>query len=195
LWNFDILGGVYFAMSMTRRLLLAASPLLAACMAQTPPVPNIEAQRAAMKKLDFLLGKWTGEARVLRGAGEPVEMIQTEEAQYKLDGLVLLIEGVGRTKSDGKPALRALGMITYDDESATYRFRAFNDGRFLETEVKLVDGGKAIAWGFVFGQIKTNSVLRINEKGEWTELGEISIGSQAPRKFMELTVRRQNVQP
>ena len=182
-------------MSTTTRLLLAATALLVPCIAQTPRPPNIEAQRAAMKKLEFLIGMWTGEARVLRGPGEPVEMIQTEEAQYKLDGLVLLIEGVGRTKSDGKPALQALGMITYDDVSETYRFRAFNDGRFLETELKLLESGKAIGWGFTFGQIKTSSVLRINEKGEWTEVGEMTIGSQAPRKFMELTVRRRNMQP
>ena len=148
-----------------------------------------------MKKLDFLIGKWNGEARVLRGPGEPVEMIQTEEAQYKLDGLVLLIEGIGRAKSDGKPALQALGMITYDDVSETYRFRAFNDGRFLETELKLVDGGQAIAWGFIFGKIKTNVFRCLGRCRKWTELGEMTIGSQAARKFMELTVRRQNVQP
>lgn len=175
----------------TSRLLLAAA-LSVGCIAQTPRAPNLEAQRAAMKKLEFLIGKWAGEARVLRGPGEPVEMIQTEEAQYKLDGLVLLIEGNGRAKSDGKAVLQALGMVTYDDQSETYHLRAFNDGRFLETEVKLLDGGKGIAWGFALGEIKTSSVLRINEKGEWTELGEIKIGSQAPRKFMELTVRREN---
>src|SRR5260370_1049910 len=125
-------------MSTTTRLFLAACSTLLPCIAQTPRALNLEAQRAAMKKLDFLIGKWTGEARVLRGPSELVEMIQTEEAQFKLDGLVLLIEGVGRTKSDGKPALQALGMITYDDVSETYPYRAFNDGRFLETELKLV---------------------------------------------------------
>jgi hypothetical protein len=163
-------------------------------VAQPIRVPNIEAQRAAMKKLEFLIGKWSGEARVLRGPGDPVEMIQTEETQYKLDGLILLIEGAGRAKSDGKPALQALGMISWDDESETYRMRAFNDGRFLDTEVKLLDNGKdnanGIAWGFALGEIKTNSVLRINERGEWTELGELTIGSQAPVQFMELTVSR-----
>src|SRR5260221_11221519 len=162
--------------STTLRLLLAATAILVPFIAQTPRATNIEAQRGAMKKLDFLIGKWAGAARVLRGPGDPVEMIQTEEAQYKLDGLVLLIEGVGRTKSDGKPALQALGMITYDDTSETYLFRAFNDGRFLETDLKLLDCGKAIAWGFTFGQINTSSELRINEQGEWTDLGEITIG-------------------
>jgi hypothetical protein len=150
----------------------------------------MEAQRAAMKKLDFLIGKWAGEARVLRGPGISVEMIQTEEAQYKLDGLVLLIEGVGSAKSDGKPALQALGMVSFDDETETYRMRAFNDGRFLETEVMLLDTN-GISWGFALGEIRTSSVLRINERGDWTELGELTIGSQSPIRFMELTVSRQ----
>ena len=52
-------------------------------------------------------------------------------------GLIPVIEGVGRTKSDGHSVLQALGAISFDDETATYRMRAFNDGRFLESEVTL----------------------------------------------------------
>jgi hypothetical protein len=51
-------------------------------------MPDVEAQRAAMKKLSFLIGRWAGEARILRGPGETVELNQQEEAQYKLDGLI-----------------------------------------------------------------------------------------------------------
>jgi hypothetical protein len=103
-------------------------------MAQLPRVPDLEAQRGARKKLDFLVGKWTGQARLLRGPSESVELLQTEEAHYKLDGLIVVIEGVGRTKSGGKPLLQAFGIISYDDENGTYCLRAFNDGRFLETQ-------------------------------------------------------------
>lgn len=174
------------------RSLFLCTALLAPCMAQTPRVPDLEAQRAAMKKLDFLVGQWSGEARILRASGEPLELVQTEEAQYKLDGLILTIEGIGRTKSDGKAALQAFGIVSYDDEAGAYHMRAYNDGRYLETEVKLNENGKGIAWGFALGEIKTSSVLRINEKGEWTELHEITIGSQPTRKFMEVTVSRMN---
>jgi hypothetical protein len=160
-------------------------------MAQRPQAPDIESQRAAMKKLSFLMGKWSGEARVLRRSGEELELIQTEEAQYKLDGLILMIEGIGRSKSDGKVALQALGIVSYDDDAGAYRMRAYNDGRYMETELKLAENGKGITWGFVLGEIKTSSVLRINEKGEWTEVTEIAIGSQPPRKLMELTVSPQ----
>jgi hypothetical protein len=144
-----------------------------------------------MKKLSFLVGKWAGEARLLRGPGEWAELFQTEEAQYKLDGLVLAIEGVGRGKSDGRSVLQAFGLISYDDESGTYHFRAFNDGRFLETTTKLLEAGSGMTWGFALGEIRTNSVLRINEHGEWTEVGEISIGTQPAKKFWELTVQHQ----
>lgn len=159
------------------------------CAAQPPRPPDLDAQRAAMKKLSFLVGKWAGEARLLRGPGEWITVAQTEESQYKLDGLILLIEGVGRTKEDAKPVLQALGVVTYDDAAGTYRMRAFNDGRFLETEVKLLDGGKGMTWRFTLGQIRTSSTLRINERGEWTESAEITFGSQPPQKLMELTVR------
>jgi hypothetical protein len=152
--------------------------------------PNLRSQREAMQKLAFLVGKWIGEARLLRGATEFVELIQTEEAQYKLDGLILTIEGVGRTAAGGQAVLQALGILSYDDESGIYSLRAFNDGRFLETEVKLLEQGKGMTWGFALGEIKTKSVLRINERGEWTEVAEIFIGSQPPKKFLQLTVHR-----
>jgi hypothetical protein len=160
-------------------------------MAQLPRVPDLAAQREAMKKLDFLIGKWTGEARLLRAPAASVELLQTEEAQYKLDGLIVVIEGVGRTKFGVRPVLQALGIVSYDDETQTYRLRAFNDGRFLESQVKLLAEGQGMTWGFALGEIRTNSVLRINERGEWTELAEISIGSQPLKKLLELTVRKQ----
>ncbi len=144
-----------------------------------------------MKKLGFLVGKWSGEARIFRGSDKPLELVQTEEAQYKLDGLLLVIEGTGRSKTDGTLALQALGIVSYDDEAGEYIMRAYNDGRYLETKVRLADNGKGLTWGFAVGEIKTTSALRIDEKGNWTELHEIAIGTQPPRKFMELKVSPQ----
>jgi hypothetical protein len=45
-------------------------------MAQTPRTPDVEAQRAAMKKLGFLVGEWSGEASALRGPGQFAELTQ-----------------------------------------------------------------------------------------------------------------------
>lgn len=159
-------------------------------MTQLPKIPDTLSQRAAMKKLGFLVGQWAGTARLLRGPGPPVELSQTEEVAYRLDALVLVIEGIGRETPDGRAALQALGFISYDDESETYVLRAFNDGRYLKTELRLTDDENGILWGFAFEGIRTNSVLRINEEGDWTELTEIMMGDQPPRKLMELKVTR-----
>ncbi len=143
-----------------------------------------------MKKLAFLVGEWSGEASVLRAAGQFLDLMQTESAYFKLDGLLLVIEGVGLTKTDGRPALQALGLISFDDDSGIYLMRAFNDGRWLESEVKLADGENSISWGFALGEFKTGTVLRIDEQGEWTESGQLTIGDRPPQKLMELRVRR-----
>jgi hypothetical protein len=147
-----------------------------------------------MKQLSFLVGKWSGHARMHRGQGEALELAQTENAQYKLDGLVLLIEGTGRAESDGSAVIQALATVSCDDEAKAYRMRAYNNGRYMETEVRLAESGRGLTWGFTIGQIKTSSILAINDKGEWTEAGEIAIGTQSPRKFLELTVRRETAQ-
>lgn len=159
-------------------------------MAQIPRTPDLVAQRAAMKKLDFLVGEWTGEASVLRGPGLYVELTQTEAVQFKLDGLVLMIEGVGRNKADGTLVLQALGLISFEDETCAYSMRAFNDGRWLESEVRLLEGANSISWGFSLGDFQTSTVLRINESGEWTERGELVIGDRPPLTMIDLKVRR-----
>ena len=169
---------------------LPRTVLFITAMAQLPRTPDLAVQRAAMRKLAFLVGKWSGEARLLREPGEGLVLAQTEEARYKLDGLILEIEGIGRAKPENKLVLQALGIISFDDETGSYHLRAFNEGRFLETEVQLFEDAKSLAWGFALGTIKTGSVLRINEKGEWTELAEITIDSEPPRKLLELTVKR-----
>jgi hypothetical protein len=162
-------------------------------MTHLPRTPDLDSQREALRKLSFLAGEWVGRASIQRGPGAPTELIQTENVQYKLDGLVLMIEGVGRANSGGQPVLQALGLISYDDQRMVYQIRAFNDGRFLETEVKLSEDGTSMAWGFTLGDVRTQSVLRMSENGEWTELHEITMGShsQPPKKLMELSVRRQ----
>ena len=143
-----------------------------------------------MRKLSFLIGDWSGEARALRGPGEPVEMIQTEVARFLLDGLLLMIEGVGRRKADRQLVLQAVGVISYDDAAGAYFMRAFNDGRWLETEVKLSPSGEALSWGFEVGAIRTKSSLEINARGEWIEHHELTVGDQPPRTLMELAVKR-----
>src|ERR1041385_8814064 len=58
-------------------------------MSQLPRTPDLAAQRAAMQRLNFLVGNWSGEAHIFRTGAEVAELMQTERAEYKLDNLLL----------------------------------------------------------------------------------------------------------
>jgi hypothetical protein len=94
-----------------------------------------------------------------------VNLSQTEVAEFKVDGLALMIEGIGRAKSEGRPALQALGLITFDDAAGTYRMRAFNDGRWLEAEVKLFDDGKSLSWALSSARLARNRFCELTKEG------------------------------
>src|ERR1051325_8924115 len=101
---------------MIKTAMLSLLALLLFTPAQQPPrVPDVQAQRQAMKKVQFLVGEWSGEGRMARSSGEWTEFNQIEHAEFKLNGLLLVIEGVGRTKSDMRPLLQAYGVVTFDD--------------------------------------------------------------------------------
>src|SRR5882724_8254739 len=89
--------------------------LLGAAFICSGQQPNVTAQREAMKKLELLAGKWPRDASVSRGPGEPMKVVQSENIQFKLDGLVLLLEGT-------------LATVSYDDSTSVYRFRSYSDG-------------------------------------------------------------------
>ena len=150
--------------------------------------PGISAQRDAMQKLNFLVGKWTGDATVTRGPGEPIKLTQTEVVQYKLDGLVLLIEGTGRDP-DGKAVFNALATISYNDDTFTYHLRAYEGGHYLDTELKVLPHG--FSWGYDAGPAKISNTMHLTEKGDWSETTEATVGSNPPRKSVEMLLTLQ----
>ena len=178
-------SGTFSGMLLKTLVLWAAASL---CLAQAPQNPDVSAQRAAMQKLGFLVGTWSGHTRIWRGADNSVELSQTENVTYKLGGLILMIEGIGINNIEHKTNLQALGLISFDDAAGVYRMRAFNDGRWLDSTVELNESRKQLHWGFTLAQTKTSSTLQVDANGNWTETHEISLNSQPFRKFMEVSV-------
>ncbi|MGZ5473874.1 MAG: hypothetical protein ACXW31_12140, partial [Thermoanaerobaculia bacterium] len=72
-----------------------------------------------MRKLDFLVGDWKGEASVSSGPGKGEQVLQTETVRTKLGGKALLIEGTGKKKladgSAGDVVHDAVGMVWFDE--------------------------------------------------------------------------------
>lgn len=162
--------------------------VILAATAAAQSEPNVSAQKEAMKKLAFLVGTWKGEATAYRPSG-PIKVNQTEEVEYRLGGLVLLVQGTGRSPATGEVIFSALATVSYDDSAKVYRFRSHSDGRFLETELKVPENG--FEWGYTAGPAKVTFRMKLNEKGEWVETGDYVVGTQAPRKTVELLVKKQ----
>jgi hypothetical protein len=154
--------------------------------AQQPASNSADAQREAMRKLSFLAGHWSGTVSVARGPGEPLHLAQTEDVEYKLDGLVLLIEGKS-TGADGKVAFSALATISYDDASHTYHFRAYNDGHYLDTELSAPTNG--FSWSFTAGTAHIVNAMHLTGKGEWDEVTEVTVGSNPPHRSVEMLLQ------
>ena len=154
--------------------------------AQHPVSNDVDAQREAMRKISFLAGHWSGPITIVRGPGEPLHLTQTENIEYKLDGLVLLVEGKS-TSADGKVLFSALATITYDDASHIYRFRAYSDGRYLDTECSVAANG--FSWSFTAGPAHIVNAMHLTSKGEWAEVTEVTIGSNPPNRSVDMLLQ------
>jgi len=173
---------------LSKRLLSATLVLsLSHPLAAQAPVSNsVDTQREAMRKLSFLAGHWSGPVTVFRGPGEALHLAQTEDVEYKLDGLVLLIEGQG-TSADGKVVFSALATIAYDDASHTYRFRAYHDGHYLDTELFVPANG--FSWSFTAGPAHIVNTMRLTSKGEWNEVTEATVGANPPHRSVDMLLQ------
>ncbi len=177
-WKLTI--AVAFAASAFAGVLLAADE-------QT----SKNAQVGEMKKLDWSVGSWKGKGWIQMGPQGRKEFTQTETVQSKLDGLVLVIEGQGRSKENGSVVHTALAFVSYDERAKTFRWRAFTaEGRQTDTEAKV--GTNALEWGLQLsqrGQIRYT--IKLDEQGEWFEVGEMTQDGKTWQKFFELTLQRQ----
>jgi hypothetical protein len=156
--------------------------------AQQLPGNGAQVQREAMQKLAFLAGRWSGPVTVIRGPGGPLHLTQTENVAFKLDGLVLLIEGQS-SGADGKGRFQALATIAYDDATRSYHIRAYNEGHYLDTELTVLADG--FSWGFQGGPAHVVNTMHLGAKGQWQETTEVTFGSNPPRKSVEMVLEKQ----
>ena len=181
---------------VTRRLLSALALLtLAACLpaaAQPPSPESAAAQRAAMAKLDYMIGDWVGEGWIDMGGGRST-FRGGERVQKKLDGIALLVEGdfVGKRPGSEQevPVHKTLAVMSYDPQAQKYRFDTWlASGSSGEHELTLNANG----WQW---QIQTPGgvvrfVMTTGPAGEWHEVGERSADGTTWQKFFEMTLRK-----
>ncbi|HYI12167.1 MAG TPA: DUF1579 family protein [Thermoanaerobaculia bacterium] len=166
-------------------VMLAAWPVLAADAVSVNP---------EMRKLDWLVGEWKGEATVQMGPGPAQTVVQHERVQSKLDGKVLLIEGLGKRKmedgSAGATVHDALAILSYNPEKKNYRFNTWLADRPSGEAVLEVTGPTTAVWGLETPRGRMRYTVDLTEKGEWLEIGEWSTDGTKWTKFIEMRLSK-----
>ena len=176
-----------------RKTLVAVVLLLASSGFVQAQDPGSEG-REAMKKLNFLVGQWKGEGSVQMGPGQRLTVSAIESVQLRLGGEVLLIEGFGKNKPEGnQPEVAghdALAFLYYDAKAKIYKFQAHRAGGIhVDTEAKVTDRG--FEWGFQNEHAGTlRFTMKLTDKGEWFEVGEMSRDGKTWHRFLEMTLQR-----
>src|SRR5262249_53098384 len=118
----------------------------------------------------------------------------TETVQSKLNGLLLVIEGVHRRKvadkERGDVVHNAFAVASYDEKAKQYRLQAYTDrGQYTEAQAKVAE--KRLEWGFTIPKLgDVRYIITLDNKGRWFEIGEVSQDGKQWRKFFEMTLER-----
>jgi hypothetical protein len=179
---------------MSNRLYFVVAVLVSVSAGSSLAQSPANTQRTAMKKLDFLVGQWKGEGWMEFIPGQRRVFKGTEVVQSKLDGLLLTIDGLHRGQIGGKGkegvVHSAFALVSYDAKAKQYRFQAYTArGDHEDTQAKVADG--QLVWGMKvpkFGEVRYT--IKLDDKGRWFEVGEVSQDGKAWRKFFEMTLER-----
>ena len=144
-----------------------------------------------MKIFANWVGRWQGEGSMQMGPGEPRKSKVDEHIESKLDGMVLLVEGIGKAQDATKQEIvvhHALAVLSYDKNTEQYKFRSYlKDGRSTDAWIKPT-GENTFQWGFdIPGRGKTRySIVLDPVKKTWDETGEFSQDGTTWMKFFSM---------
>ena len=149
--------------------------------------------REQMNALSYFAGNWRGEAKVTQQGGVVISVSQEETIEFKLDSLVLQVEGVGRKKTDPPTiSFHALGYISYNAAKKSYEMKSYlKDGRqtdafFTVVEKNRYDWGFDVPGGKIVYHITIDQATR-----QWSERGEFSRDGTQWYPFFEMTLTKQ----
>jgi hypothetical protein len=141
-----------------------------------------------MKKLDWMVGDWTGEASMQMGAEKTKTQMQ-ESIQWKLGGKAILIQGLGKDDK-GATVHESLAVISYNDAAKKYEFEAWT-ARYPHADTWFEVGEGTATWGLDTPQGgKVRYTISRTEKGHWHEIGEFSRDGNQWMKFFDMTLQK-----
>ena len=172
-------------------LLIIAAGLTPGLFAQSQQTPAKE----KMKAFAAWVGRWQGQGSMRMGAGEPGYSTVDERIESKLDGTLMLVEGIGKsvdaTTNEERITHQALGIVSFDQNTGEYKFYSFlKDGRSTEAWLKVLENNK-FQWGFDTPRGKTRYNITLDPvKKTWNEKGEFSRDGNEWSQFFEMNLTK-----
>jgi hypothetical protein len=134
-----------------------------------------------ISKLEFLIGEWQGEGWILGRDQQKHQFQQTENIHFKIDGVAILIEGLGKT--NGQITHNAIAIISYNKKESNYSFQSYTStGYGGSFKAELIEGKF-----FWYPNDNMRYVIWINEQGQWYETGEFKVDEKWSQ-FFEMTL-------
>lgn len=170
-------------------LLFALDPIRLSAQRPDPPPGTL----AAMARLKFMSGSWKGTGWMEFAPGNRQSFESTEQVDLKLDGLLLLVEGIHHVNLPGNPqgmkVHHALATITYDPGRRDYQVRATKaNGEQVEARGRMTDG--AFVWGFHDPRLgHLRFTIRLKD-GKWHETGERSADGSTWTRYIEMNLTK-----
>lgn len=155
--------------------------------AQAPD--HSETCKAEMKKLEYMVGDWKGDAIVQTRNG-PITINQTEHIEWRLGGVVLAIEGTG--KQNNEITFNAFAVANYDPYIKEFKFRSYTkEGNTTDAYFKILSDNN-FEWGFDTpngGKVKF--VINLDPQNKtWHEVGQYSQDGNNWMKTIELNLTK-----
>jgi hypothetical protein len=159
--------------------------------------PNEAVAKEKMKIFSAWAGHWQGEGSMQMGPGEPKKSTVDEKVELKLDGTILVMEGIGKAVNpETKQEMvvhHAYGVVSYDQVANEYKFKTYlKDGRSSDAWFKTT-GDNSFQWGLKVpqGQIRYTITLDPAKK-TWNEIGEFSGDGNSWNKFFEMKLNKKD---
>lgn len=148
-----------------------------------------------MKIFAAWTGRWQGEGTMQMGPGEPSKSSVDERIEYKLDGMILQVEGIGKathpeTKQE-KVVHHAFAILSFDRITNQYKFKTYlKDGPSTNAWLNVLAENK-YQWGFETPQGKIRYTIVIDPAAKtWNETGEFSSDASNWKKFFEMNLKK-----
>jgi hypothetical protein len=158
-----------------------------------PATPETHKQK--MELFKNWVGQWEGEGTIQRGPQNSSKSTVTEKIEMKLDGGIVVIEGIGKatdveTKTE-KVVHHAFGVLSYDVLANKYRLESYlADGKSTEAWFNVI-GENKYQWGFDTPQGKIRYTITIDPVANtWEEIGEFTRDEKTWYRTFEMKLKK-----